>query len=414
MEKSVEAIWRDRAKAFWLQCFPYLRDMVMSGVPLVTAILFIVGVILYTTFIHNIPSGFPYALAGTLVMLPFVCRSPLRTWLEEADVVFLMPREGEMARYFKKSFIYNLVPGTIGAGAVFLVYSLVYVKGPGQLPWPFMLAAVIVLKWLNAAGGWRERKIVWTSTRNWMRLIRWIVTAVVLGSLMKLAPWQAVIITAAAAVLMSLIYSRLASYQLPWLYLIQEEARTKRRFNVFFSAFSDVPTVSAQVTARPYLTWIMRRLKFRHEHAFVYLYGHTLIRTELGGMLIRMIFLGLFSIWLAAEAGLWSGWGAAAVYLFFVWLTGLQIASLTQAHRYSVWRHVYPLPEQSRLAAVLRIDRFAILVSAAILWLPQLFYVAAQANKAAVFISAALAIVYIVFRRPAVIKRKFAIDYEDE
>jgi len=409
-----ESIWRKRAGKFWQESLPYLRYMAMSGVPLVAALTFFTGVIFYTTFIHEVPEHFPFTLVGTIVMLPIVCWSPLRTWLSEADVVFLVPKENDMGRYLRKSFRYNAIPGAIAAALVFLVYSLLYVQGPGQLPWQAMLAAVVIAKLINTAGAWQERRLVWSRTRGWLRLLRWTVTAICIAALMQSPPWLAALLSVAAIGLMTLLYRSLARHQVPWLLLIRQEAHTRRRYSIFFSAFTDVPTAGAQVSARRYLMWIVRRLSYRQEHAFLFLYAHTLIRTELGGILLRLLALGLFSGWLAAESGLWMGWGAAGVQVFFVWLTGLQLASLTQAHRYSVWRHVYPLPEQSRLQAVLRIDRFASLICALILWLPQLIMLPWQEEKLAPFVAIVLAVIYILTFRPRSLKRKFAADLEED
>ncbi|UVI28675.1 ABC transporter permease [Paenibacillus spongiae] len=411
---GVDAIWSARAKAFWRDSSPYLRYMAQSGVPLVAALLFLTGASFYTSFIHRVPPDFPYTLVGTLLLLPFICWSPMRTWLSEADIVFLMPRENEMDRYIRRSFRYNLIPGVILASIVFLVFSLLYVQGPGLLPWYLMLVVVVLLKLLNAAGAWRDRRLAWTHARRGMRLLRWAVTGVCLAAWLQTAPWMAALLTAAAAALMVLLYGRLNSYRFPWLTLIREETRTKRRYMVFFSAFTDVPSESAQVSARRYLTWIIRRLTYRNENTFVYLYAHTLLRTELGGIVLRLTALGMLSGWLAAYSGLWSGWGTAGVYLLFVWLTGLQLSSLTQSHRYSVWRHVYPLPEQSRLQAVLRVDRVASLVCAAVLWLPLILLLPRQGYIAAAITGALLGVVYILWMRPGGLKRKFTADLEED
>jgi len=410
---GVEAIWGARAKAFWRESMPYLRYMAQSGVPLVAAMLFFAGAGVYTSFIHRVPPDFPYTLVGTLVLLPFIGWSPLRTWLSEADIVFLMPRENEMGRYFKRSFRYNLIPGSILAAVVFLVYSLLYVQGPGHLPWYLMLVIVILLKVLNAAGAWQERRLAWIHSRRGVRLLRWAVTTVCLAAWLQTAPWRSALLTAAAMALMTLLYRRLDSYRVPWLALIREETQTKRRYNVFFSAFTDVPSESAQVSARWYLVWVMRWLAYRRENAFVYLYAHTLLRTELGGIVIRLSALGIFSGWLAAYSGFWSGWGAAGVYLLFIWLTGLQLGSLTQSHRHSVWRHVYPLPEQSRLQAVLLVDKAASLVCAAALWLPLLLLLPQQGYFLAAGTAAVLGGIYIVLIRPKGLKRKFTADIDD-
>ena len=137
-------------------------------------------------------------------------------------------------------------------------------------------------------------------------------------------------------------------------------------------------------------------------------------RTELGGIILRLLGLGVVSGTLAAESGLFLGWGAAATCLLFVWLTGFQLSSLAQTHRNSVWRHVYPLPDQSRLSALLQVDRIASLLCTAILWLPHAILLTAHGFIVQAVAAILLSLVYVLAIRPRRLKRLFSSDSDDE
>ncbi|CAH1221635.1 hypothetical protein PAECIP111893_04749 [Paenibacillus plantiphilus] len=413
MNRTVDAIWRERAGAFWRETMPYIRYMAQSGVPLVASMLLFTGIASYIGLLRNVPSSFPFTWIGVAALLPIICWSPLRTWLREADTVFLMPREAEMTTYLRHCFRYNGIAGNVCLVILCLIHSPLYVQGPGQLHWLLLLLAAVALKVLNGAGAWQERKMLWSGARIGMRLLRWAATAAALALLLQTAPWLALLFLSAAALLMGLLYRGQRQYHLPWLRLIAEESRTRRRYTVFFSAFTDVPSESAQVAARRYLSWFGALTRYRKEHAFVYLYAHTLIRTELGGIMMRLTALGILAGWLAAHSGLWMGWGAAGVYMLFVWLIGVQLGSLVQSHRHSVWRHVYPLPDNSRLASLLRIDRTAMLLCASILWLPLIILLPGPGFMTSAAAAALLGLGYIVVIRPIGLKRNFT-DSDDD
>ena len=72
----------------------------------------------------------------------------------------------------------------------------------------------------------------------------------------------------------------------------------------FFSAFADVPSETAAVRSRRYLSWLARFVSYGERSAFTYLYAHTLIRTELGGIVMRLTRLGMVSGMLSAYGGL--------------------------------------------------------------------------------------------------------------
>lgn len=411
---SIEAIWAKRSSAFWKGSMPYIVDMARSGVPFVTAMVLLTALASYTSLLRDMPPDFPFTWVGMAALTPVIAYSPLRTWLREADVVFLLPREGEMHRYIGRSFRYNGLPGYAAVLIVGLIYLPIYARGPGETASSILLAAVLAMKGFSIAAAWQERKLVWRNSRRWIRVTRWIVTAVCTAAFVQSSLWVAAAMTGAAILLLALLYRSLPKHRMPWQTLIAEEKRTQRRYTVFFSAFADVPAETAQVARRGYLSWLGRRIRYSSAHAFMYLYAHTLIRTELGGIAIRLTLLGMLAGLLAADAGLWNGWGAAGVYVLFVWLVGLQLSALTQSHRHSVWRHVYPLPEQQRVSAVVRVDRFASLTAAALLLAPHAIVLPLHGQTAQCLVALAVGLAVILLLRPARIRRKMKTDWEEE
>ena len=414
MDRSADALWSSRARAFWRDSLPYIRYMAQSGLPGVTIMLLFAGLAGYASLLHHLPESFPYTLVGVVFLTPIVCWNPLRTWLREADIVFLVPRESQMDRYLRRSFRYNGLAGAAAAALLCAIYLPIYSHGPGKLQALQLLAAVLLLKLLNIIAAWRERVLVSISARRGIRILRWIVTAVGLAALLQTEAWRAILYVIVTVLLFALLYSRLPRYRFPWLTLIAEESRTRRRYNTFFSSFTDVPSESAPVVRRRYADWMASWISYRNQNAFVYLYAHTLIRTELGGIILRLLGLGVVSGLLAAESGLFLGWGASAVCLLFVWLTGIQLSSLSQSHRHSVWRHVYPLPDQSRLIALLKVDRTASLLCTSILWLPHAILLTAQGDVAQAAVAILSSLLYVLAIRPRRLKRLFSSDADNE
>ncbi|WP_036586206.1 ABC transporter permease, partial [Paenibacillus darwinianus] len=89
-------------------------------------------------------------------------------------------------------------------------------------------------------------------------------------------------------------------------------------------------------------------------------------------------------------------------------LTGVQLGALSQAHRHSVWRHVYPLPESQREASLLAVVRWVLAGSSLLVWL-SVAATLAPAGKYAQVGAALLAYpVYALLLRPGSFKRKLA------
>lgn len=414
MDRSVSALWRKRAGDFWRGATPYLRDMTQSGLPGVTIMLLLAGLAGYAMLLRDIPANFPFTVVGVVVMTPILCWSPLRTWLREADIVFLVPREAEMPAYIRRSFRYNGFAGAAAALLVCAVYLPLYAAGPATTPVILIVIFALLLKLMNMAAAWRERQLVDRIGRRAIRVLRWASTAVGAGALLQAELWKTLLYLVVVGGLFGLLYARLSRYPLPWMTLIAEEQVTRRRYTTFFSAFADVPTESAAVRSRTYMSWLAKLVPYGRSHAFTYLYAHTLVRTELGGIVIRLTALGIVSGLLSAYAGLWQGWGSAGVCLLFVWLSGIQLGSLAQSHRHSVWRLVYPLPEQTRHDAVLRVDRIASLVCASLIWLPHGILLPGHGELVPALASLVLSILYVLTLRPSRVRKKLRFDPDDD
>ncbi|MNE87287.1 Bacterial ABC transporter protein EcsB [compost metagenome] len=123
--------------------------------------------------------------------------------------------------------------------------------------------------------------------------------------------------------------------------------------------------------------------------------------------------LGCFVTYWAADAGSLSGWGAVIAFAIFMSVLAVQIGGLRHVHRYSVWKHVYPLPDKQRVEQLLRVDRMVMLVCAFIMWL----FAAIPLALSQVYIpsaAAAVAIIAYLLLRPARLRKKIEHETEEE
>ncbi|MCU6710267.1 ABC transporter permease [Paenibacillus sp. J5C_2022] len=365
-----ESIRRDRAAAFRREIMPYIRYMGQSGFPGFLSLVFIVSAIGYGKLISDLSPNFPVAATGVVVLTPVLCWSPLRTLLRPADTVYLMPREHEMGMYLRGSLLRSARLSFSVAAVVLLLYMPIYRQGVHEGEAAILVLAAIALKLVNAAGAWRERQLNWSSQRTAYRWLRWLLTAAVIGMALSYSWWIALGLVVLAVAAMTLLYRLPNAQGFPWERLIEEEENTRRRMGLFFSMFIDVPVVSSRVKRRSYLAWLLPTISFSRSRTFQYLYAATLFRTEIGGILVRLLLLGGTVVFWAAGEGYGQGWGAALAYMLFLLIYFVQLGSLRHSHRYTVWKQIYPLPERQHMDGVMSVDRWASLTGAILLWLP--------------------------------------------
>lgn len=415
MDRSLETLRQRRAAAWRKETVPYIRYMGQSGFPGFAALVVLSGLIGYIAFLGRVPPDFPITAVGTAALLPFLAWSPLRSFLVPADTVFLMPRESGMRAYLLPAARAGITLSYLLLLAALAVYAPLYRQGAAPTWWPLIAIAFIPLKAANAWAAWTERRMAWPSARRLYRLLRWAATALVLAALLSQPLWKSALFGMLASAALAAAYRLPAKHRFPWERLIEEEAGARRRRYRFFGTFIDVP-VSGEASAarRPYLTWMAAGLKFQRSNAYSYLYARTLFRTELGGIVLRLTALGMLTAALTGRARLLNGWGAAAAGFLFIVLTSVQLGALSRAHRHSVWRHVYPLPESQREASLLAVVRGALAGSAALMWLSLALTLAPAGNDIPVGTALLAYMVYSFKILPVRFKRKLAKERNDD
>jgi ABC-2 type transport system permease protein len=359
MEHDLEALRRARAEDWRKAVAPYVRDVARSGFPSFVVLAALVSLSAYTVFLEDVPPDFPTAAVGTALMTLLLVRSPLRTYLRPADAVFLMPREHEMGRYMKAARRNGYVAGSVLLLAAWLLYAPLYGKSGAPTGSAALVPVLLALKALEDACAWQERRMARGNARLLCRLLRAALTVAVVYALLTKPLIAALGFAAAAAALQAAVCRLPARHRFPWQRLFDEEARTRRRYERFFRSFTDIPAEAAAPARRPYLAWIAGYIGHSRDHTYLMLYTLTLVRTDLGGMLIRLTIVGVLAGAAAGQAGVLAGWAGAMIAWLFALAAGVQAGTVRDAHRHAVWRHLYPLPEAGRRRAALRVATVA-------------------------------------------------------
>lgn len=356
MSSDVLLLWQKRKNAFMMEILPYIKYMSRSGFPAFLSLIGIVSIIQYINLIKNVPENFPLEFIGALVLTPLISYNPLRTWLKEADTIFLMPMEHRLGTYMKKSHIRSLRNGFIYLLIVTLIYWPLYRQTDAYQPIIF-IAVLVILKALNHVMAWKERQFIWSMNRNIMRLFRWILMFMLLFGWLLSSRWGMLCLTVIVLVMLATLYRVTNKQSFPWERLIAEERITIRRLYSFFSWFIDVRVGPPIVKQRKYLSWIIPFVPYKKQYTFVYLHLITFVRTEIGGICMRLLILGgLVNYIVASENGM-NGWGTVISYMLFGLIITLQIGSLRKVHRYAIWKDIFPMQVKLQQQQIITIDR---------------------------------------------------------
>ncbi|MDF2720951.1 MAG: transporter permease [Paenibacillus sp.] len=362
-------LWKARLAAHLKLIARYTVYAGQSGFFLFVFAAFIATSYLYGKSLAHIPQTFPFAVALTFWMLPFLAVSPVRTLLRQADLVFLLPMEAQMGAYFRRSILYSFV--TQAVVTIFAVSASMplyrHDAGISHEPYIAMLGCAMLAKLANLVGAWMESCFVRRRNRALFRALRWIADALIAYALFRYGVAAACAALLAGIVLLGLFARFARTLSVNWLILHRKEQRHNSTLLHFFNGFVDVAQLPTRVKARPVLAKLATFVPFRQANSFIYLYALTLLRTELFGIMARLTAIALVLLLLLDSSA-----SFACVYALFVILTNVQLHTLGRFHRYSVWPALYPLPAALRPLSAARVAFAAQLAIVVLLALPML------------------------------------------
>ncbi|WP_438435213.1 ABC transporter permease [Gorillibacterium sp. sgz500922] len=358
------ALYRER-RARWLRrVLPYWRDVLRSGAGMLAALALLTAGPAYTWALDRLPADFPYRWITVPVLALSIGWSPVRTYLERADRVFLLPAEPAMAAYLRRAVRSAAVKqALITAAALTLLWPL-YLRaaGPDRLAYAAALVAALAAKAAALAAGIGQPRLTSPALGRTAAALRWALAAAASFALWRFGLAAALGAAVALGAVAVALFAAGRKLPLPWERLIGLEQRHAARHFHFLSWFTDVPELAGAVKRRAVLAGLADRLPFRPGSAPLYLFAKTYLRREPFAMSLRVtvVFALLMLLFRSAPAQL-------ACFILALLLSGLQAASLPRYHRYSSWLYLYPLAPGAASAAAGRIAAAALTVQALVL-----------------------------------------------
>lgn len=349
---DTKRLWNNRTASFWGEILPHLRYVLSSGLAAFMVILFIVSTHYYAHFINHFPNDFPANWVIAIILLPIITLSPIRTFFKPADIIYLLPAETKMKSYLQRSFNFSFALQSVLAAVVWFIAWPMYRESTDANGLVFLLVLFIllVMKWINLYGRWHEMQFQENAHRRYFAFLRWVLNAVSLYVLFTFVFWKAGIFIALALLTYALSLRLPSKHVIHWEYLIELEKQQRARYYQFLSWFVDMPEHQNQVHPRLLFSKVTKFLSFQQQSTYRYLYLKTWIRSDLFGIAIRLIVVGIIMIYLLPQDLL-----KAILFIFFVYLIGVQLSALAYYHRYVFWIHVYPLTEDTRVKSVLQV-----------------------------------------------------------
>ena len=309
-------LWRERYQAAMVEMTKYTKYMANGGLLFTVYFVILYALVVYGRFLNQIDSEFPgNLLMGSLFFIMAGYRTA-RTFLVEADQVFLLPNLPQLGSYMKRVRVYNAFFGMVRVVVPFLAVAVLYVRTETTNPLE-MIVLFAALAMIGASANLSKLEMIPHRIVVWYALGAGILVMIDM-------PLFSIVITS-----FLLITLHLKKYQqLPLMNWIALEQESRDRFYRIANWFVDVPRLSKTYKQRRLLSRFVEKINFGKNQTFEYLYMKQLIRSTDGiGLIVRLTVIGAVFIWLGKD----NPWLVTFAIPAFSGLTSFQLAPFTRA-----------------------------------------------------------------------------------
>lgn len=333
----------NRMKSSWMRAIQYLKQIVNGGgTPLFIGMMIIFVYLGYTELLKTLSDDFPLIPLISFLVAIFISFSRMRTWIQPADVTFLLPLEAKMAPYFRASLIYSSLMGLIRLFLLALFLSPLYlVKIGSTLDFLIQFAFFALLQVWNTWAYWHLLRLSFQHQNLSIRIIHMIRFLVNWGwtlAIFTKSGWVCLLLTFITFIASWGLIRQTSELPYPWLDLQKREQKILARYLTIARWFGNIPGAPNPIQPRKWIFYILDKL-FPKAPAYSYLFWRTLLR--------RTDFLQTY-----IGTGIWAAfiifslpypWIIFATCLAGIWIVGSQLPSLLRPNLYPIWIQLYPL-----------------------------------------------------------------------
>lgn len=340
---NLRQLRQKRSKQYWQSIAPYLR---YAGGSLPGFIL-ILGFCLfgYGYFVNHLPDWVPiFALMAVLLAIPLNSGS-FRTYLREADVVFLLPMESHMPAYLKPSLRSALISHILIVTMLWFILWPLYQAAGGQymVVYSLICLQLVLMKGIVMVGVWQENQMQNSRTRQLFTWVRTITIGLLTYLALTLSIAWSLLFIGLTSIVYVLVLRHTSRYTINWERLIVLEHKSRSKWITFFNLFVEVPREHTVVRQTRWLHHIVQIISFKKANAYHYLYLLTWIRSDLFGVVARLTIVGILLIVI-----LNSIWIKLGLLLLFTYVIRLQLFELGRYHKNVETLSVYPIQQEQR------------------------------------------------------------------
>ncbi|MGY3714412.1 ABC transporter permease [Sutcliffiella cohnii] len=363
MGMDIEKLFKNRISSFYREMTKYYTIIFMS-VFYSFLIFGSISVYYYVKLIQWIPPFLPTEWIASVITALFLLQSTVRTFIKDADSIFLLPMEACLSRYFLKTMIYS---GTFHLLRITIVIAVMLplIKSTILFTAPFLILLIGLLI-INVYLIWIEQWLDSLRGRLIHKLNLLLTYTLIFYFLFK-GNWVVVLSLLLLTYGFSLYIFPLGARRLNWEYLNKQEEKALTKNYRFINIYIDVGHLKRSFQPRLFLTRLIKNwIPPQPYNSFFYLYVLLFIRlNDYFYLYLRLTLIGTILVWVFPE----YGWLTVPIILF---MTGYQLLPLKREQNDFVI--LYPVSELVKKKMYLKLISISLIFQLVIVNISVIFH----------------------------------------
>jgi ABC-2 type transport system permease protein len=398
---NANKLWFTRVKEYWSQASRYIQYM-LNSLLYTIIITLLIAAFYYAQWLNTLSPTFPIPFVLALIVAVALTSGKVRTFIKEADLVFLLPYQEKLNVYFRYSIIYSTLFHFAYLGLLLMALGPLYYRydQADEITFTYGIVLILFLKVWNIISKWY---ISFTNERSYFlsdTVVRFTINFLFVYFIFVEASIYYLISMMVIIMLLFFFYKKkISTHQLKWDYLLKTEQESIYSFYRFANLFTDVPNLKSKVKPRHGWSKVLALLPTGQKHTFSYLYWRAFLRSgDYFGMYVRLFFVGTaLLLFIPNELA------KIAVFLLIIYLSSFQLLTLWKHIDLKLWISLYPISTEERKHSFRKVHRTLLFVKAVLLTVVMII---GMTNIFYVFIAFSLSVLFINYYSQLAMRKK--------
>ncbi|MDF2607825.1 MAG: transporter permease [Bacillales bacterium] len=347
---EINTMWEKRFLSRINDYMKYLRYIFSDHLLIVLLIIIGGGGYYYQEWLKNSSENFPWIVVISIIWMLVIIPSPIMTFLNKADTIYLTPSEYRLNSYFRKCLLASFSVQIFTTALLILPTLPLLNKYDQNIKSNLFVYIVIIIlmKIWNFYISWTRPSLIHSFSNIVLTICQIVVSFVIFYLL--LSGIHFVVYTIALMLLIStfIIKKYVSKKTFSWLYWIDKDEVYSYRIYKIANLVTDVPVIGGQLKRRKYLDVFLPKINFTSKNRIYFILWRTWARSgDYFGLFLRLQIVLLITSYMMK-----LNMFVVVFFIAFIYAYAVQLLPILNSLSYNVWWTILPGKDEEKTRSI--------------------------------------------------------------